>query len=373
MTNTMRESARFVIVADAGPHVGTGHLRRSACLARGLDRFLGAPVSLVTTPLGSELFSAQPEARPGAVVCHQAPRAELHERARQLVEAMNAPPVVIFDDHRVDAGVEATFAGIARLVVVISDLLDRTHACDVLIDQNDYHDSGDYAGLVPEGCAVLVGAPYLMLRREFDDWRELSLFQQEKWTRRDDCAAKPVFVSLGGGDPLNVLDTLCKALLDQIPNPLVVTCGEFVACRPRLEALAAQAPDRLQLHFDPPNIAELMSSCCFAVSAGGTMCWERAMLGLPSVTLAIVDNQIEITHYLSDKGAHIGLDCRDGIDWDALRRALADMERADIRRRLSRQSATIVRSHGVQQVCASLLWALSRKTSAQAGALDNKA
>ncbi len=45
-------------------------------------------------------------------------------------------------------------------------------------------------------------------------------------------------------------------------------------------------------------MAKLMADADFAIGAGGSACWERCCLGLPSLLIALADNQIAIAKEL---------------------------------------------------------------------------
>ena len=55
----------------------------------------------------------------------------------------------------------------AETIVVIDDLVNRGHDCDVLIDQTYGRHTSEYAHLVPRWCKVLAGVEYALLRDEF--------------------------------------------------------------------------------------------------------------------------------------------------------------------------------------------------------------
>lgn len=52
--------------------------------------------------------------------------------------------------------------------MVIDDLANRKHDCDLLLDQNFYLDMNSrYEGLVPKHTKLLLGPKYALLREEF--------------------------------------------------------------------------------------------------------------------------------------------------------------------------------------------------------------
>lgn len=72
--------------------------------------------------------------------------------------------LLVVDHYGLDAGWEAAQRPWARRVLAIDDLADRPHDCDLLLDGNLGRQAVDYAGRVPAGCTLLVGARYALLR-----------------------------------------------------------------------------------------------------------------------------------------------------------------------------------------------------------------
>ena len=56
----------------------------------------------------------------------------------------------------------------AKRIMVIDDLADRKHDCDILLDQNLYENMGTrYDNLVAQSCVKFLGPKYSLLRPEF--------------------------------------------------------------------------------------------------------------------------------------------------------------------------------------------------------------
>ena len=71
--------------------------------------------------------------------------------------------------------------------MVIDDLADRKHECDLLLDQTLGRMHKDYSKKVDSSCKFLFGPQYSLLRNEFKEWRKFSLsrrkkIQVNKWT-----------------------------------------------------------------------------------------------------------------------------------------------------------------------------------------------
>jgi spore coat polysaccharide biosynthesis predicted glycosyltransferase SpsG len=57
-------------------------------------------------------------------------------------------------------------------------------------------------------------------------------------------------------------------------------------------------------------MAGLTADCDIAVGAGGSSVWERAVLGLPSITLILADNQASTAERLAVAQATLAVDVR---------------------------------------------------------------
>lgn len=173
-------------------------------------------------------------------------------------------------------------------IMVIDDLADREHDCDLLLDQNLGREEKDYTALAPSHCQFLIGPNYALLRPEFAQWRETSL------KRRQAGELNKVLISLGGVDKDNVTGQLLKALQQaNIPRDIEFTVI-LGAANPHLEHVkesAALLSNPTTVLVGVNNMAELMASSDLAIGAAGVTSWERCCLGLPSIVLVLAENQ----------------------------------------------------------------------------------
>ena len=194
------------------------------------------------------------------------------------------PDWMVVDSYALDVDWETHMRPRVGKLMVLDDLADRVHDCDVLLDQN-YSDKGTrYRDRVPKRCQQLLGPRYALLRQEF---------RARRRTLRAHCGkVEKVAVFFGGSDPDNVSRTALEALsvpgLRHLEVDLVV--GTNNPRRNELEKLAAARP-RAHIHGPLPDLAALMGAADLGVGAGGITTWERMCLGLPSVIVSIADNQ----------------------------------------------------------------------------------
>lgn len=295
---------RVVVRADASIQIGTGHVMRCLTLATGLaDR--GVQVDFICRAHDGNLI-ALIEQRGFRVItlpfAFGADKASLNQLAhahwlgcdwqtdaqQSLGAIFGMVDWLIVDHYALDHRWETAMRPKCARIMCIDDLADRSHDCDLLLDQSLGRCSQDYAHLVPEPAKLLLGPKYALLRPEFAQWRDASL------ARRETPQLRHILVTMGGVDAGNVTGRVLTALQNcniKTLNKITVVLGSHAPWRDQIIKQAADMliPTRVVTNIN--NMAELMTSCDLAIGAGGSTTWERCALGLPAITVIIADNQ----------------------------------------------------------------------------------
>lgn len=192
---------------------------------------------------------------------------------------------LIVDHYAIDHRWESTLRSSCKRMIVIDDLADRHHDCDLLLDQNYGSTTERYAGLVPANCTQLHGPEFALLKPIYAQRRAEQSVRSEKMER--------VLIYFGGGaDPMDLNGMAMRAFqtpeLKKIELDIVV--GSSYAYKKELEAAAANR-GRTHIHTQLSDLSELMARTDLAIGAGGATTWERCCLGLPSVVISVADNQ----------------------------------------------------------------------------------
>lgn len=187
--------------------------------------------------------------------------------------------------------------------MVIDDLADRPHDCDVLLDQTYGRKPEDYKHLVPDNCKLLLGSEYALLRSEFSRLRPDSLASRENLSQ-----PARILISLGSTDQHNIICKIIKAV-ERIKQPLEIdiTTGINNPNIKEIESLSSKSSKTINLHTFISNIAEKMSQADIIIGASGCSSWERCVLGVPSIAVTIADNQLNIAEQLGKNGIQIDL------------------------------------------------------------------
>lgn len=354
---------------DASLQIGTGHVMRcltlaDALLAAGIQchficrahpgslieqiRQLGFPVSVLPAPAIAEVphidgpgVSSQP--------IHAAWLGVDWSTDSEQTKVCLGDTVVdwlIVDHYALDARWEQAVRPLCRKLMVIDDLVDRPHDCDLLLDQSLSRDAGDYSPLVPDGCTVLAGAHYALLRPEFADLRKDSL------RRRINPQLKHLLITMGGVDQADATGKVLEALLEcSLPADMRITVvmGPHAPWLERVQLLAKQMPQVTQVKVNVNNIAELMVESDFAIGAAGTTSWERCCMGLPMLIVVLAENQRNVGAALEQSGSTLLLDSVDTIP-HALQSMLSMLVTTDALNQLSQKSRLVTDGQGVSRV-----------------------
>jgi UDP-2,4-diacetamido-2,4,6-trideoxy-beta-L-altropyranose hydrolase len=287
---------------DASVAIGSGHLMRCLALADALHQD-GAQIVFI---MHCGIVALQAEIQVRGYACRLLPEIAAGfdwqaDAAHTLAILKELPrqDCLVVDHYQLDVGWESLLRGAVERLMVIDDLADRKHDCDLLLDQNLHQQPQQrYDALVPRTCRQLLGPRFAMLRPEF--------LEQRRQLRQRDGQVRRLAVFFGGTDPgaetLKVLAAIAGLPSQSVSFHCDVVVGAANPQRDRVAQLCAQQP-HLQFHYQISNMAQVMAATDLCIGAGGTALWERAVLGVPSLVIAIAANQHSATVAMAHSGA----------------------------------------------------------------------
>ena len=341
--------ARVLFVADCGDQTGGGHVMRCLSLAQALLARRAA-CAMVATPAVAKVLDAFADARLERLAAPEGPLHGLVEAAREAA-ALWAPTVIVVDHYRLGALHEQRLSDGAGVIAVIDDLADREHRCRLLVDPTLGRTAEDYEPLTPAGTRVLVGPAYALLAPAYAQARGAAVR-----ARRPEAPPRRLLVSLGlmdhGGITGRVLN-LIQSEAGEMPQPRQ-PLGP--GADHHVEFQVAGLDPRIHLHVDSRQMASLIAAADIGIGAGGSSTWERATLGLPSISLILADNQRGLALELARRGATVAVDARGDTFVKALPEVLGRlMGDGRLRRQISESSAALCDGEGASRVAEALL------------------
>jgi UDP-2,4-diacetamido-2,4,6-trideoxy-beta-L-altropyranose hydrolase len=291
---------RVLFLADCGPEIGGGHVMRCLSLARALTA-RGAACAMIATPAVARVLDAFDDKAILRLPVAEGPLHALVDAACEEVARWGAD-VAVVDHYGLVAEQERL---LAVPVVAIDDLADRPHACRLLIDPSLGREAEDYGALTPRGARILAGPDYALLAPAFAETRAKSLR-----ARRPEDPPRRLLVSLGLMDLKGITGRVLHRLAPRLEGLEVeVVVGGEAQSLPWLKHLASGDP-RVRLHVDTREMAALIAAADVGIGGGGSSTWERATLGLPSISLILADNQRELAFELGRRGAVLAVEAR---------------------------------------------------------------
>jgi UDP-2,4-diacetamido-2,4,6-trideoxy-beta-L-altropyranose hydrolase len=309
-----------VIRVDASLHIGSGHVMRCLTLANALSKkrvnvsficrsFFGNLIEYIKDSgfqvyvlEGGEQnladdFDGSPElAHSSWLGVSQIDDAN---ECKIILDKIN-PEWLVVDHYAIDFRWHKLLSNYYQKLMVIDDLADRKHSCDLLLDQTYGRELKDYVKHVSSKCKLLLGSEFSLLRSEFSQWRGVAL------QRRKSCSGvNQLLISMGGVDYDNVtakvLEEVSKCQLSEYLK-ITVIMGKSAPHLQEVNKLAELMQYETEVNVSADNMAEIMSNADLAIGAAGATTWERCCLGLPTIMLVLAENQIFIANEIKKAG-----------------------------------------------------------------------
>ena len=296
------------IRTDGNDKIATGHFVRCLCIAQALEE-LGKKVyflvsdttsfsvlrDLCNTIFREVSFSFTIKILESAVFNNL--EAEVDElcsllsnnsycNTNPLIEDMkqfpSLSPLIVVDSYYVTPLYFQALGQFAK-VAYIDDLRSFDYNVDLVINYDVIPSSyiNKYKQFYTKAKKTLLGAQYTPLRKQFQNPR---LHFRENFQN--------ILITTGGSDPYDFTTKLATYLISQeITMDTHIVVGKLFNNISDLETLAAKY-SHIYLHKNISNMAALMEQCDFAISTAGTTLYELCSLGIPSISIAMSDNQV---------------------------------------------------------------------------------
>ncbi|MBR0757037.1 UDP-2,4-diacetamido-2,4,6-trideoxy-beta-L-altropyranose hydrolase [Bradyrhizobium jicamae] len=356
----MSAAKRVVFRVDASIEMGMGHLMRCLCLANALAEggtralfLIRSHAAKLATLIEANGHAVRPLPDPeqAGAATSWLPTSWQHdaEQTGQAISEAGAADWLVVDHYGLDARWERLQRTQVPRILVIDDVADRPHDCDLLLDQNLVAAMETrYAKLVGATCMPLLGPRYALLRPQFAEARRQLPPRSDELRR--------ILICHGGSDPTNETAKALTAIRHLAANGLAVdvVIGPSNPHGSEVAALCQALPD-VELHRGADDMAGLMARADLAIGAGGIMNWERCCLGLPTIATAIADNQVGGLTALARAGAVDYLGHAGTVDSAQLADAIAALRRDAGRvRAMGAAALSLVDGQGADRVRAAM-------------------
>lgn len=300
---------RVIFRVDSGNHMGIGHIMRCLTLATELKKN-GDEVFFITKNHKGFLTEQIKDLFPlyildGGVKSEMTSEEKKNYTAwlgeewsqdlvktNEIISELGPVDLVVIDHYALDEKYERGIH--CPKIMVIDDLMDRRHDCQLLLDQNITADAQRYSTLVNnKNTILLMGPEFSMLRPEFEEKHQLIL--QINQNRE----VKKILIFFGASDVNGDCLKIAKAIIPKFNNHYEITFILNSSHYDHNELQTFVDPySNIKLYSFVDNLADQMLQTDLFIGAGGTTSWERACLGVATALLSVADNQTRICEEL---------------------------------------------------------------------------
>ena len=218
--------------------------------------------------------------------------------AKQTIDILKKEKIdwIVIDHYGIDIKWEEKLRPYSKKIMVIDDLSNRVHNCDLLLDQNliaNYKNR--YQNLLPKNCSTLLGPKYALLQNEYKD------LHLSAPTRTG--SIKHILIYFGGTDLNNLTEIALSSFLklDKKNLTLDIVINSNNPQKEKIKKLSKKNKN-IKIYSELASLAPLILKADIAIGACGATSWERCCLGLPSIVITIADNQKPIARELHKQG-----------------------------------------------------------------------
>lgn len=348
-----------VIRADASYTIGSGHIMRCLTLAERL-RSKGAEVSFICRDFQGNLADyieskgfgvyLLPRIKEGQLTQDNSEmfwlgtdwETDANETISVLKKYSNKINWVIVDHYGIDYKWQCKIRTMVSNIMVIDDIANRKHNCEILLDQNLFeHPSLRYSDLVSQRCKLLLGPQYALLRSEFRDAR---LYSPQR-----DGHVQQLMIFFGSSDLANETLRTIQAI-QSLPLNIDIIVGRINPNLKKIEDFVSKDKN-MKMYCDVDDMAQFMLKADLSIGASGSVSWERCCVGLPSIIISIADNQENIAKSLEKYNSAIYLGRSSDVSSSDIINAVQTMMQTPSKvRELSQNACRLVDGLGAERV-----------------------
>ena len=329
---------------DASADIGHGHIIRCLTLAKAL-RKLGANCNFICTNYKDNLTT---KIRKEGFNVNEISKTRYENVSQTIKILKHKIDWLIIDHYQIGMDWEKKLRPYTKKIMVIDDLANRKHYCDILLDQNlTLNYKTRYQNLINKNCKTLLGPQYALLQSEYAKLRK-TLPNRVGLVKR-------ILVFFGGSDKFNMTELSVLAFLELKNNSIKLDVViSFKSPHLQKIKLLAKKNKNIRIHNLRNSLASLMIKADLAIGACGSTSWERCCLGLPSIVITIADNQKSIAKELHRKGLVWCLGHYNNVGKDLIFRSLNSIIKKNIKIR-SNKCKLVTNGLGAKKVASLIL------------------
>lgn len=262
---------RVFILTEGSSRIGFGHITRCLSLYDAFED-IGCEVKLVVN--GDSSVGGLFEGRDHQFL-------DWAEERNKSLKLLDGADVAVIDSYLAARTFYEEVAKTVRVPVHIDDTKRIDYPGGVVVNGSIFAEKMKYPARDDTTC--LLGSRYALLRKEFWEVPEGKIKDEPEM----------VMVTFGGEDAGNLTPSVLKLLKKEFPAiERKVVIGNGYGNREEIEREGKDEKTEFLYNLDAGGMRDVMLSSDIAISACGQTLYELARIGVPTVAVAVAENQM---------------------------------------------------------------------------------
>ncbi|MBF0558384.1 MAG: UDP-2,4-diacetamido-2,4,6-trideoxy-beta-L-altropyranose hydrolase [Nitrospirae bacterium] len=320
---------RVIILTEGGNNIGFGHITRCDSLYQAfLEEGLSADV-IVNGDTAVEDFLSDKRFR----------LFDWLKEDEALDRTLEDADIVIIDSYMATYGIYERLSMLVKVPVYMDDYKRLDYPKGIVLNGGINAEELNY----PERTDItyLLGSRYIPLRKAFWDFSEKVINEN----------IDSLMITFGGDDDRNITPRVLSAIVERYPGVLkAVAIGKGFNNVQEIEK-SADNKTNIIYYPDAAGMKDIMIGSDVAISAAGQTLYELARFGVPTIAVAVADNQMNNIKGWQESGfiEYAGW-WADGNLMDNVLKALARLEDRDRRIKMAQTGRAMVDGKGAGRV-----------------------
>lgn len=257
----------------------------------------------------------------------------------QLLSLIDGSEVVIIDSYLAPLSIYKRISEIAKKPVFIDDNVRLKYPPGLVVNYSIFANTLHYPD--EDSVKYLLGPEYCLVRNEF--W---NLKKKKKINE-----IKNVLITFGGSDMKNLTPPILEMLNNFFPNlKKKIIIGKSFKNIGKIEA---QTDKNCELIYYPTaeGMKKVMMESDLAITAGGTTIYELSIVGVPAISIAVAENQLNNAKSFSKLGLNYFAGWwRDKNLLEKIREFILLLKKKELRKKMINTAQKLIKSDGSRRL-----------------------
>lgn len=294
MEDTLPDKGHFVFYGNSSKTLGAGHIMRLFALAQTVQQ-AGFRITFIYKQCTSSLLEKLSNENFSTLQFFGAIEADFIAKLK--------PSCLVIDDYHLSSEEWQNLKSLLVFKLLFDDELNQAPLyADLIVNPSPNAKLENYNPRAPNAHFCL-GPKYTILRNEFKNASK---------SIKDIHQRKHILITLGGSDIKALAYPICNILLSYLEGvELILLIGNTHHSQLKQLQQLVQQHKSFSLSINSSNIAQLMSESGMAITGAGGTLGELAAMGVPSIALVYVDNQLSALTSVLNGSWYQAMDFRD--------------------------------------------------------------